>query len=161
MTAPRSAAPVLPDAVLRRLAPADRRSLGKAGLTADEAAAAVAARGEKELQQQCAALLRLRGYWFAWSATHRRTTAVIGTPDFLFAYRRRDGTTVAVAWECKTTTGRLSDEQARTHEAMRLNGWTVVVVRSLEDAKASLPDWREAETTVPTGRDGRRREVFA
>ncbi len=54
-------ATVLPESFLRCMKEEDRKSLGKAGLTASEANAKCSRRSEKELQKHIVNLLRLRG----------------------------------------------------------------------------------------------------
>lgn len=123
----------IPDNILRRLSPATRKTLGKAGMTSEEAMASFAARSEKELQQQIANLLSLRGIWFCRSRMDKATTQQKGVPDFLFALRG-----VATAFEVKHGKGKLRPEQEATHAVMEHSGWRVHTVRTLDEARDIL-----------------------
>lgn len=131
---------ILPDNILRAMSKADRAPMGKVGVTTREAHEIREARTERELQKQISNLLRLHGIWFAQSRFDRKTTNVVGTPDFLFSVVTAAGYSVPVAWEIKTATGRLGEDQERCHAAMRKNGWRVEVIRSYDDAMLSLRD---------------------
>lgn len=125
---------VIPEHLLKRMNTADRAKLGKAGRTNDEIAIINQARQECQLQEQVAAYLRLRGVrWFYRARMDRRTTAPVGTPDFLFVCRGK-----AYALEVKVPGGRVSDEQTETLLMMRADGWCAEVVRSIADVKKIL-----------------------
>jgi hypothetical protein len=121
------------EGILRCISTAERRKLGKAGVTAEEAQEKFVAKSERELQGQIAGLLRIRGIWFHSARMDRKTTGQVGTPDFLLALNGRP-----VALEAKHAKGKLSPEQIKTHEVMRRNGWRVEVVRSLGDVLGIL-----------------------
>src|ERR1043165_8946289 len=107
-------ATVLPNNYLKCLSAKDRKALGKAGLTAEEAIAAYEAKSERELQRQIVSLLRLKGIEPIVSRMDKRTSNNIGTPDILFAvigsYRASD---TACAWEVKLPGRDLSEDQER------------------------------------------------
>jgi hypothetical protein len=86
---------------------------------------------EKDLQRLCEHELTRRGIWFLHLSPKAREKH--GTPDLLFALAGR-----AVAIELKTVDGKVSDDQARCHQEMRANGWTVIVCRSFDNFKAFL-----------------------
>lgn len=121
----------LPNNVLRRMSPVARKALNLQ--TSEEASAKFVARNERELQTQIGNLLRLRKIWFTQSRCDRKTSNVIGTPDFLFACHGQ-----AVALEVKFEKGKLSPEQETTHAKMRANGWDVYIVRSVAEVKELL-----------------------
>ena len=66
---------VLGDGFLKALPAAERRKLGKAGMTSEEAILAFSARKEKELQRQVWNELNRRGIYFDTDNMHRRTSA--------------------------------------------------------------------------------------
>lgn len=123
----------LPDNILRLMRPEDRAALGKAGVTTAEATEKCKAGMEKQLQNEIRNYLRLRDIWFDWDATHARRRGTRGAPDFMFAIMG-----VPCAVEAKTEKGRVSAEQEKAHEAMRANGWRVIIATSIMDVKALL-----------------------
>lgn len=140
---------VLPDHVLRLMSKSDRAKLGKAGVTAAEAAQKQEAKSEKALQDQIYALLSIRGVRrIVRSRMDRRTTTPVGTPDFLFCFPlARDISPkhfavrgVPCAIEAKTTNGELSAEQKKALMEFMGDGWKVCVARSLDDVKTFLND---------------------
>jgi hypothetical protein len=126
---------VLPEKVLRLLSPADRRSLGKAGLTADEALQAARVKSERDLQNLIETYFNLRGVVAIRSRMDKATTTPKGTPDFMLALRGR-----AVVIEAKLPGEELTPEQ----EAMKArmtgdpNGWHWLTVYSLDEVKELL-----------------------
>ena len=86
---------------------------------------------EKDLQRLCEHELTRRGIWFLHLSPKARE--IQGTPDLLFALHGR-----AVAVELKTVDGKVSEDQARCHQEMTNNGWTVEVCRSFESFRAIL-----------------------
>jgi hypothetical protein len=104
---------------------------GKECLTVQSAKEEV--KSERQLQEQICALLRNRGIVFQRSRMDRKTTGTVGWPDISFAFNG-----IPHAWEIKTATGKLSEEQSRCIEAMRKNGWNVQIIRSLDVALNKL-----------------------
>jgi len=129
---------VVPEKWLRLMSRADRRALGKAGLTAAECAARIEARTERALQGQIVALLRLRGIEALWHRTDRRSAATVGWPDITFAVRGRGGVR-ACAWEVKLN-GRLTREQSDLARRLVDNGWDWRLIRSVEEASQALEE---------------------
>lgn len=125
----------LTDNLLRRMNPDDRKSLGKAGRTSDEAMAAFVARSEKELQDAIAKLLSLRGIWFDRDGMHKRRTGTIGAPDFQFPYRGK-----FVSWETKYGAGKLDATQERVRDAILKQGGEWRLITSLDEARAHLEE---------------------
>lgn len=54
-----------------------------------------------------------------------------GVPDIIIPFQKRGYSAAAV--ETKTLLGRLSSEQREFHEFLRLQGWCVKILRSVED----------------------------
>lgn len=119
---------VIPEAWLKLMRPEDRKALGKAGLTADEAYQKFADRSEKELHKLIYAELTRRGVVVIHSRMDRKSSTAVGIPDFCYCY---DG--VAFAVEVKTATGPLTREQKTTLEKMSANGWSTHVIRSFDE----------------------------
>lgn len=119
---------LLPSHFLEKMDPAERRKLGKAGMTAEEATEKQIAKSERDLQNQIASWLSLNNIWFTRSAMNKRTTNTVGTPDFLLAVNGR-----AIGLEVKFGAGKLRPEQENAITAMSKNGWCVAVVRSLPE----------------------------
>ncbi len=120
---------ILPNNILRRMDPADRAKLGKAGRTAAEVLERGEARAERELQRQIEQWLGLKGYPFYRQRMDRRTTGKVGTPDFLVCVRGR-----FVAIECKVGRRELTEAQSRELTSVYLHEGYAVVATSLQDA---------------------------
>ena len=119
---------VIPEAWLRLMKSEDRKTFGKAGLTAEEAYEKFADRAEKELHKLIWAELTRRGIVVIHSRMDRKSTTAKGIPDFCFVYDR-----LPFAIEVKTATGQLTREQKTTMELMERNGWQTAVVRSFDE----------------------------
>ena len=130
---------IIPDNILKLISPADRKALGKAGLTAEEAMARCQVRQERDLQNLLKNLLSHRGIWYAWTRMDKKNTSKLGTPDFLFAVNGK-----ACAWECKIGNERMSEEQQDTSLKMIGNGWHFAVIRSYDEGRAFLGMVEEA-----------------
>lgn len=112
---------VLPEKILRLLSREDRASLGKAGMTAEEALAKADVKNERALQGLIVNLLRLKGIEPLWHRTDKRSAATVGWPDITFSIITGPGTIDGVglqrtnpcAWEVKFGPGELSDEQKK------------------------------------------------
>lgn len=115
----------IPEHVLRLMPGAARKPLGKAGLTVPEINEKAAARREKELQQTCASMLRLRDIWFSASRMDKPSTNAKGTPDFLICMRGK-----FVAVEFKRPGQQPTDEQLQALKAIERNGGIVRIVTS-------------------------------
>ena len=99
--------------------------------TEEERLARLAAREEKELQRQIAALLTRHGIVFNRSRMDRRKTDKTGWPDFTFAIKGK-----AIAMECKLPGKDLDLEQMKVREQMleHPNHWSYFVVRTYAEA---------------------------
>ena len=130
----------LPNAFLSRMAKADRAPLGKAGVTMQEIETKHAFRREKELQERCVAMLRLRNIVVNVSRMDKRKTDKTGWPDLTFSYppnpkpetqnQKRHGIPCAI--ECKLPGCHPTPEQVKVMAQMLDNGWFVRVVTSEE-----------------------------
>lgn len=121
----------MPERMRRLLAPEQRKEMKL--LTSTEAQSKLDGKREKELQENIAALLRQRGIWFARQRMDRKTTGVVGQPDFLLAIKGR-----AIAWEIKLVGKYLTKEQNACMRDMESNGWICIIVRSERQAVDAL-----------------------
>lgn len=128
----------LPNAFLSKMDKADRQPLGKAGVTAAEAETKNAFRREKQLQERCVAILRLRNILPNVSRMDRRKTDKVGWPDLTFAYPRNDRFGVPCAFECKLPGCHPTPEQTKVMQHLLDNGWFVRVITSEEQFLEAL-----------------------
>jgi hypothetical protein len=132
---------LLPTNITRCMSPADQRACSPSGRTPAEARAAAVAKDERELQRQVANYLRLLGVWFSQARMDRRTTATVGTPDFVFPYRGR-----YIAWETKCPWSRsLRPEQAFAREGIERQGGEWRLITTLAEAQAHLREMDAVE----------------
>lgn len=134
----------LPDNILRRMSKEDRNPMGKAGVTMAEGDAKQTLKSEKELQQQCVAILRQRGIICNVSRMDRKKSDMVGWPDLTFSLKRTVGipghtvyplhkVPLPCAFECKINKEQPTEEQAKVMAQLMENGWEVRVVRSLQE----------------------------
>lgn len=124
---------VLPESILSKVSPEDRKAMGKAGLTKADCEQKAHARNERDLQRLIVNYLQLKGIEALWHRTDKRSTATVGWPDLTFAAKG-----FPVAWEIKFEKGKLSEEQELMAVKLKRNGWRFAVIRSLEEAKKEL-----------------------
>jgi hypothetical protein len=100
---------------------------------------------ERELQSRIVTLLRRLNIEPLWHRTDRRSGATVGWPDITWCYHGR-----GYAWEVKTPTGRLRLEQERMLDRLAAlpNGWSVRIVRSVDDAIAALQEATERQRSI-------------
>lgn len=122
---------VLPDAFLRCMSPADRKTVAPGQSTAPEVASRSIIKAEKQLQGLIYNFLRVNDVEVLWHRTDKKSHATVGWPDLTFAVRGK-----AVAWEVKLPGRKPEQHQSQLHERMVLNGWAVEVIISLEQAIA-------------------------
>ena len=137
---------VLPDSMLTKMSAADRKALGKAGLTRADCNAITQVKNERELQKHIVNYLRLQGIEVNVSRMDKRKTDRKGWPDLTFAvtvtldFPKGRIVKIPCAWEVKFGNGKLSPEQEKL--AARLtappNGWLFRVIRSLDEAREEL-----------------------
>lgn len=121
----------IPENYLRLMSPRERKAMGKK--TAAETLEAGHAVTEKQLQAQIVQYLNLRGIWHDVDSMAHRRRGTKGAPDFQFPYNG-----FYVAWEVKTSAGRLSGEQVGTGVRIIHQGGEWHLIRSLAEAKAHL-----------------------
>jgi hypothetical protein len=114
--------------------PADRKSLGKAGMTGEEAMASYSAKSEKELQKQIAGILAIRGIRYLNPAMSKKSPLPIGWPDFTIFLP--PGRTIFM--ECKIEGGKLTKEQEAFGTWAKQWGFPHYVVRTLTQAIENL-----------------------
>lgn len=124
---------ILPENILSKMAPKDRASLGKSGITAAEAQAKFQAGEEKKLQGLIANYLGLHQIYFEVDRMDRRTSGKRGRPDFRLCYRGR-----FIGIECKAANGKLSPEQQKTLDEIKASGGLAIVAYSLADVQDAL-----------------------
>lgn len=127
---------VLPENFLRLISAEERKAIGQP--SAAEAVSKFVDRSEKKLQGEIAGYLRLHGLWFDQDAMHKRRTGTNGAPDFQFPYRGKNGRCCFVAWEVKTATGKLRDDQEHARVMIEAQGGQWRLIRSLTDAQTHL-----------------------
>lgn len=121
---PRINSKFIPQDILLRMRPEDRKATGQ--LTPQEITDKHAVKLERDLQRQCETYLTRHAIEYLHISHRAREKK--GWPDLTFSV---DGTPMAI--ELKTATGTLSDDQVRVLAAMRRNGWSVHVVRSYQE----------------------------
>jgi len=129
---------LLPDNIVRRMRPEDRKALGVE--TFEEANRRGEVKREADLQRACESLLMRRGIPFLHLSHRAREKA--GWPDLTFVI---DGVPYAV--ELKSATGKLTVEQEQMLKAMDRHGWRTHVVRDYKtfvEIITSLKDKKEA-----------------
>jgi hypothetical protein len=89
---------------------------------------------ESELQQQIAADIKRRGWVCFFSRMDRKTSARVGTPDFVIALE--NGRTLYL--ECKTKRGKVSESQAATIAWLRKLSHHVEVVASFQEYQQAV-----------------------
>lgn len=123
---------VLPENILNKMSPDDRKKLGKAGATKAECDAKQLAKSEKEVHKQISQWLTLHDIYFCHSRMDRKTTNQRGQPDYMFAWKfDRAALARPVAIEVKVGSNKLSDEQKDVMMQMETNGWFYFLVDSL------------------------------
>lgn len=115
------------------IAPKDRAKVGRKLETSADAASRQTAQLERELQRDVIGLLRRNGITPIWSATSKKTSNNIGTPDILFAVRG-----IAVAWELKIPPHKLDEAQEEMRNNLLCDGWRYAVITTYEQALITL-----------------------
>lgn len=122
----------LPDRVLRLVDPAQRKVMGKAGVTTAEGAAKETLRLEREDHAQFLQWLRLHNLPFIHARTDRKSSIQEGWPDFsIFG---KDGRVLFV--ELKLPGKRLDPLQRETGNLLLQNGFPFRVAYSYAEAIA-------------------------
>lgn len=139
---------VLPEHILKRMSPTDRKQLGKAGMTAAEAADKAQVKNERDLSKLIVNYLRLHGIEPLVHRTDKKSTATKGWPDITFAISCKgdkvpggyDTYVVAVVWELKHGYNKLEPDQVSMAEKLQTppNCWIHRVIKSFEQAREHL-----------------------
>lgn len=119
---------IIPEHFLRLMPEADRRAMGKAGMTIPEIADRNAAKLEKQIHDQIEAYLRIQGITYRHDRMDRKTTGTVGWPDFTFAV---NGAPVAI--EVKRPGQRPTADQIDVMAGLVRDGWNVRVVFGVAD----------------------------
>lgn len=120
---------VLPNHILRLMRPEDRASLGKGGMTADEAARKWQKGEERKMHQVFEADIRRRGWPYLHSRMDKAPTIRKGWPDFSVFNGPR-----AVCIEFKAEGGKLDQEQKECIAELTAAGVPVLVAYDLQSA---------------------------
>lgn len=122
----------LPNNILKCMVPADRKSLGKSGLTIEEADAKGQKRAERELHETFGQWLRLHGLSSRHDRMDRKTNCAPGWPDFDVPYGGK-----ACLIEFKAEGGLLSEVQRACHLHLKeFNKTDVLVTAKVAEAIA-------------------------
>lgn len=128
----------LPDQILKRIDPADRKAAGLPGpfaLALAEQKAKEQFRREKDLQQQICNWLALRNVTVIRSNMSRPTTNNRGCPDLIFAIDGR-----ATALEVKLPGRQPTDEQVAMLLKLAADGWKTAIVTSLDEVRVIVAE---------------------
>lgn len=118
-----------PESFLRRIAKPDRKQLGKAGETIEEATARASVKLEREMHDQFAAWLRINGIPFIHARTDLRSTIQKGWPDFTVIWQ---GSAMCV--EFKMPNGIISEDQRATMIGLQDTGTGVFIFTNSQEA---------------------------
>lgn len=128
---------MLPESVLKCMSPEDRKARGKSGRTHEECRRQQADISEKEIHRQIDQWLRSKDIVFQHERMDGKTRGTVGWPDFTFVWitdwQRRHWELKAIGCEVKRPGENPTKEQEEIHNWMRKNGWTVLVVHSLQE----------------------------
>lgn len=135
---------LLPLNVVRLMPAEERKRLGY--MTPTESQAKLDAQSEKELHEQVANLLRLRGVRFlGHSRMDKRSTRTVGEPDFIFVldvFMAKGSCDTHSAVPCAIELKRLGEqprpEQVRCLADMASDGWHTLVATTLQEVKEWL-----------------------
>jgi VRR-NUC domain len=122
---------LLPNRILEKMSPADRKELGKAGRTAAECIERAEARTERAAQKLFGSWLSLRSVYFIQARSDKRSTIRVGHPDFSIFHAGK-----VMFIEMKSPSGQLSQEQNECRLGLSRQGFTVAVARGAAEAIA-------------------------
>lgn len=118
---------------LKALPDAERKKLGRAGMTGAEAIVRYSAAKERELQRQVHNWLFSKEVYFNSDRMDKRTSGKKGRADFRCCIRGK-----WLSLECKVGAGKLTPEQEDDAARLTRSGGIFTVVRSLEEAMAAV-----------------------
>jgi hypothetical protein len=128
---------ILPEHVLNKMSKADRKRLGKAGLTATEIHSKQDYRAEIEIHNQIKAYLSRNNIRYLYASPNKRSTLPVGFPDItilLIGGRM-------LFLEVKTANGKLSPEQIDWQTYLTSIDHLHYVVRSYDEAIAIIKNY--------------------
>jgi hypothetical protein len=127
----------LPESFLSKLPIEERRKLGRAGLTYDEAIAKYAVNNERELQRDVSNYLNKKQIPFLRPRMDKKSTLQVGSPDFVACVT---GKFVAIECKCRATGGKLTDQQKDAMGKILSNDGSYLVVYSIEELIRALSE---------------------
>lgn len=118
-----------PERFLKCVAKEDRKPLGKAGETIDEATARASVKLEREMHDQFAAWLRINGIHFIHTRMDKKSTMQKGWPDFTLI---KAGRAICVEFKLRACT--VSEEQSKVIRELLDDGTPATVSLSVQHA---------------------------
>lgn len=134
----------LPSHVLALMTPQDRKPLGKAGMTSDEARDKQIEKDEATCQGEIAQYLRLHSIQFIRPDMRKKSPLPEGWPDFTFAYKG-----VPLALEVKVWGEKPRATQVAMHDALKKDGWRVEVINGVPDVQRIMREIDAIITPTP------------
>lgn len=119
----------LPDHILRLMSAEDRKPLGKAGVTREEAEEKAAVKCEKDLHDLFTNWLRLNDLHFIHSRMDRKPTIRAGWPDFTVIRGE-----LVCCIEFKAPGGKLRPEQVKVINELLTTGTPVLITDLFSEA---------------------------
>lgn len=124
----------VPESFRKRIAPEHRKEIGRDAMTMEEHAEKNAEKLEKQLHADITSFLRMKGVRVViHSRTDRKSTNNVGLPDLCFVFN-----STPMAFEVKRPGKNPSPEQEVCIHDMQMDGWSVYVVRSLQEVRDIL-----------------------
>ncbi len=124
---------ILSDGFLKALPLEERKRLGKAGMTAEEACATFKRGEEIKLQRLCMNWLLLHDIYFEWDRVDKRTSGKKGRADFRICFKGR-----WISAECKAVGEKLSTQQSEQAARLARSDGVFLVIFSLEELIKAL-----------------------
>jgi hypothetical protein len=124
---------VVTSSFLRTLPESERKRLGRAGITPEEANAMYQRGQEHELKGQALNILNRRGAWIFDQPMNKKTRGRRGVPDIIACYR-----SYFVGIELKAEAQRMTTEQAAEAARIRKAGGFFILAFKLEDILEEL-----------------------
>jgi hypothetical protein len=137
---------ILPDHIVTKIAdPAERKALGKAGMTTSEASDKYAFDTEREMHSKFSSYCLLHGILFEHENPAKRSTACPGWPD----YRLFGPGGHFMALEFKVRPNRLTGDQEAVKAELEKRGFRYVVAYSLMEAIYAAQQHFELRKAAP------------
>jgi hypothetical protein len=119
----------IPEPMLEKMEPADRRRLGKAGLTMAERVAKEEIRAERQLHNQFSGFLNRHGFFSVHADPTRKSTIRAGWPDYSVFKAGR-----VLFIEFKVGLNTLSTEQQSVVDGLKAGGFPVLITGDYQEA---------------------------